>query len=1298
MKNVRRLLLFLTLLPLWALAYGSTDYIYTEPLSQHELPVANVHCIYKDREGFVWYGTRGGGLCRDNVYHIEVFRSDRLTPSLIGGSNDITCITEDYDRHLIFSTNENVYLLDKRDFSIRPFDDRFSGRGANPILVAADSTLWFCSRTDIYHYSRDLQLIGSYPSEWHGNRAYASRILQDSHGTLWITQWNGGVICYDAQKDAFVEEYWPAGIIPSNIVEDPGNDCYWVATWGRGIVRYRPKQQEVLEQSATLFNSIATNVIHLTPDFSRHQLWASSMHGLERYTVCDGQLLRADLSALLPTEVSVIDQSMLDEQGNLWVAGFSPHTFILSPNPSLNEKARFPLLAEQLEQTPFIWTSCQEGNVLWIGQDRVGLLAIDQTTGHVSIYSHDQMKAKAELNLTSFCADRLNGGIWTISDSALHHLEVQNREIRTTLVVRTPSQVYGLAPDGEHALLLCCQEGLMRYEVTSQKLEWITRTPSRTYHAVRGPGDAIYYSLYSGELMLWTPDEGNRVISDIGSFYAMAIDGEGTLWAADRQGNLVHHHLGEEQATIDPKGSNTDGDGAKSIGIDTFGHLWIVSDQYLREYSPKSGRSRRLNCNDRDVQMDCFLSVVSEGIRMKVHGAGGILYAKPIKELDEDYRPEAEAFVSTVTIDGKLAFTGKEQRGIEIAPDAATIELQFTTLNYLNPDKVAFAYRIRETDGDWNYLAQGVSKATLVNLGKGHYTFDLMATDEHGCWGRSEQAFYIVKLPAWYETWWANMLYLLVLLAIVGCGLYLYLQRQKEKQQERMNLQLTEMKFRFFTNIGHELRTPLTLILAPVESLLSRLGQPDHASDNAHWTQELRNKLSLVQNNAKHLLLMVNRLLDFRKLEMGQETLELATGDLYETIRTACSSFETLSVEKGIGLGIAIPNSSLYATYDPDKIRHIIYNLLGNAFKFTPEGGHVTVTATRTTEDQLKLVVADTGCGIHSKDLQHIFDRYYQSRHSDYKNNIGTGIGLNLVGEYVKMHKGEISVSSQIGKGTTFTILLPLVSSPSAVTSALSEAEEEANLDIDVKQPHILVVDDNEEFRQFIASELESIYRVHQASNGIEALKQVESEDIDLIISDVMMPEMDGMELCHRLKSNVNTSHIFILLLSARSAESSKMEGYRLGADEYLAKPFNLEMLKLRIHHFLDMRNARFKTFKESEVFEVEKVNLSDIDQDFLRNAMEVVTRNLGNEHYDVEDFAADVHMSRSSLYRKLPLLVGQNPNEFIRTVRLKKAAVMIREKQLSLKEIAYQCGFSSVSYFYRCFRAEFGVPPGQYK
>ena len=1272
----------------------TNEYVLTELPTQQQLPVANVHCIYQDREGFIWYGTRGGGLCRDNGYHIDVFRSDRNHPDLIGASNDITSLAGDFHNHILFSTKEGFYMLDKNDYTIHVVDQQMAGKSAGPILVASDSTVWVCSAKRIYHYDQHLQLMATFPSKCMGKDAWASRIMQDSRGNIWVTQWNGGIVRYNQATRQFEEQYWEDGIVPADLVEDPTGHGFWIGTWGKGIMHYDPEKHQITPFPCTYEDSNASLTIHLVGDNSSRRLWASTMYGLCAYDIIGGNLYPVSLAGILPDGMSVIDNTAFDNKGNLWVSGFSPHTFILShPDTSIMKDDLSPV-RKQLHNRPFIRNTVKEGDYIWLGQDRKpialylqkqGTIVFDKNTSNVSRPS-----------VTDFCKRHDRQGIWGKEQNLLYHLWYEGQTIQSQVEARVQGDINCILDAGGGEIYIGHQEGIDLYHTTTRTISHLPVSARRVVAILKARDGNLYYASDDSCLTCYNSRRGERMLSTKNEVTDLAEDSNGYIWATTRHGDLLYYHPETGKTAIDDKGSNANGDNIKHIAIDAKGHLWLLSDQMVKEYNPRSGAYRIFRSSDKAIQMDCFHHVKAEGDHVTIDGAGGILYIQPSANIDQ-LSSGASPIITSVTIDGIRRIVGMNSKELDIRHDAVNIEIQFSTLNYLHADKVSYAYRLSSIDTQWHYLPQGVNKATFVLLPKGDYMLELMATDEYGCWGQSVHALQLHRLPAWYESWWAYLLYLLTVALLMGTIARYYLRHQKEKQQHRMDVQLTEMKLRFFTNISHELRTPLTLILTPLESMVKRIDRWQQEDQEETHLAFISSQLIMIQRNAQRLLSLVNNLLDFRKLEMGQQKLELTNGDIFDFIRTVCETFRPISTEKGIGLGYAIPNEQLYINFDSRKLQHILYNLLSNAFKFTPAGGQIAVSVAKIDTEWLSITVKDTGCGISSRDLPHIFDRYYQSKNTADPSVTGTGIGLHLTKEYLQLHGGSITVSSKLDEGTTFTALLPTNLKMKELPQPAESHQQAEAPETESRKANLLIVDDNGEFRQFLCGELAEQYNIHQAANGEEALTVIAEQDIDLMVSDVMMPAMDGMTLCRHIKQDVSTSHVMVILLTARTAEESKIEGFRAGADDYLPKPFNMEMLQLRISHLLELRRQRNQDFLKGEDVEVEAVALNEIDQKFLRSAVEAIERHLSNEEYDIDALAADVCMSRSTLYRKLHSLTGQKPSLFIRAIRLKHAARMIKEGSYNLTEISTLCGFSSPSYFSRCFKAQYGIPPASY-
>ena len=632
------------------------------------------------------------------------------------------------------------------------------------------------------------------------------------------------------------------------------------------------------------------------------------------------------------------------------------------------------------------------------------------------------------------------------------------------------------------------------------------------------------------------------------------------------------------------------------------------------------------------------------------------------------------------------------------------ITFEFAGMNYVNPSQTYYKYMLKNFDEDWNEISGNeLGKATYTGLRPGKYNFMVYTANNDKVWGEIPYELTIIITPPFWATSYAIIIYIILSIAIFIYILKRYQKRtqkkilkEKEIYEQEQKIKLDLMKFQFFTNISHEFRTPLTLILTPLETLIKQ--QSDMV---------LKKKLDSIYQNAHLLLSLVNQLLDFRKLEIKGEKVLFKTATIIQFIKDIYLQFKELSTTKNIDFTLETSVDYLLINYDHDMMYKIINNLLSNAFKFTPQNGHIQLTvnkADRNDKEYIMIEVSDTGCGIDEKDLPHIFERFYQIK--DDNAPAGSGIGLHLVKEYARLHNGDITVSSQINIGSTFTVYIP-VDLPKTNDKNHQEEEEkngtgEGDIIPDTKEKDdrkkLLVVEDNDEFRNYLTEQLSECYRVIDAPNGEEAEKLILSEYPDLIISDLMMPKMDGIELCQRVKSNIQTSHTPFILLTARTSDESKMEGYEAGADSYISKPFSFELLCIRIKKLIEQQENRKMLFHKTIEITPSSITTTSLDEELVRKALNFVEENIDNPEYSIEDLSKDLGLSKTHLNRKLQSIVDLTPLQFIRSIRLKRAAQLLTNSQYNINEISYMVGFNTLKYFNSHFKEEFQMTPSQYR
>jgi signal transduction histidine kinase/ligand-binding sensor domain-containing protein/DNA-binding response OmpR family regulator len=818
--------------------------------------------------------------------------------------------------------------------------------------------------------------------------------------------------------------------------------------------------------------------------------------------------------------------------------------------------------------------------------------------------------------------------------------------------------------------------------------------------------------------------------------WPLLLDAAGTLWAGTIGGGLF-------QLTTDAQGREhvrsyahdlpeTD---VESIQADAAGNLWLGGTGLYR-FTPRTRQYLRYDAAD-GLQSSSFkISSAARGQDGTLYfgGINGLNYFQPAA-IQADPRPPVVQFTELRVMNRPVA-VGQLFNERVLLPHALTrapaltiraaennFSVEFVALNYVNTQKNQYAYRLLGFDDDWVHPGPGQRTATFTNLPAGHYTLQVQASNGEGVWSRQPASLEFNILAPWYKTWWAYALYAAFALGVVALFRRMEMARQQLKNklavesfQVEKEKELTNLKLGFFTNISHELRTPLTLILGPVEDILRGGPVPD-----------LRGQLGLVQQQARKLHELVNQLLDFRKVESGHVPLRARPADVGPALRNYYATFELKAREQGMRYELALPAGPVLLYFDPSKLEIIITNLLANAFKYTPAGGRVALATSvagnpasdaeyvsgQLVDNYLKITVADTGMGIAAPELDRIFDPYYRAAHPVVAPVAGTGIGLALARQFAERHGGQLTVASTPGIGSSFELRLPLGCrhlqpgdiQPAEATVPLPVAAVEAASPHDltpaaaplVGAPRLLVVEDNDELRAYLARLFGADYQVLAAEDGVVGWETALAQLPDLIISDVMMPRSDGLALCQRLKQHPKTSHIPVLLLTARTAATHELEGLGTGADAYVSKPFDPALLRAKAEALLRNRRQLHEHYQRELLLEPSEVVVADADRQFLAAALAAVEQHLGEADFGVVELSTLMAMSQSAFYRRLKSLTGQTAVDFIREVRLKRAAQLLAQSQLRISEIAFEVGIADTNYFRKIFQKRFGQTPSEY-
>ena len=878
--------------------------------------------------------------------------------------------------------------------------------------------------------------------------------------------------------------------------------------------------------------------------------------------------------------------------------------------------------------------------------------------------------------------------------------------------------VRDFAEDHQHQIWVCYHGGVGRFDEKTKRI-----IPLQNKHFIGNTN--INGIAFDRQHRLWAATNKGLIMNNQLKLKAvckaLAIDKQGCVWVGTSNGvHVFDAHRGK--AYQYGKGEGMANEMIQDLVVDKLGDIWATTANGLCRFRRTLSSEQPFALTMFDSQNKLgdakFLPRTAASMadgKLLFGSSKGFYIVDPIQVKDMEYTGHP-VFISLL-VNNQEVVAGKEYDGRVILPFALSttkkivlehdenfITVHFSGLNFDMPHHTYYKYRLQGVNNDWIVISpqDGIGRANYTDLSPGTYKLEVYSAGLDKVWSKQSATLEIEVLAPLWATWWAKLLYSLAFFALIIFVVRWKIEQNRKRMENEKYKELEEMKYRFFTNISHEFRTLLTLIITPIGSILKR------TTDG-----ETRHQLNDVSRNAGDLLQLVNQLLDFRKMEMNGEHLNLTSGNLNEFIQYTTMKFMPLAEQKNIRLAFEDKTEGLFMYFDKDKVGKILTNLLSNAFKFTKAGGSVCVSLEKCILDSRRcahIIVEDTGCGIPKEDQAHVFERFYRTEQDSSSQQIGSGIGLNMVYEYIQLHEGKVSLESEEGKGSRFIVDIPADLKREVQQEASEENRIASPVMADVVdgavgvqtfrkiEKTVLVVEDNEDFSHFLSQELGRIYnKVLTAKDGIEGAMMAEAENPDIIVSDVMMPRMSGTDMCRRIKENIETSHIPIILLTAWSTDEGRAAGYKAGADAYIAKPFDMEVLLARISNLLEKQEKRQRDFSHSISLDPKTVTDSSPDEDFLKEVIACIEKNIDNSEYTIDSLSTDVVMSRMSLYRKMKSLTGQTPADFIRTVRLKTAAKLLKEEKCTVSEACYRTGFASPQNFAKHFKEMFGVLPSQY-
>ena len=1334
-KKVRHVYIIHVLIVFWIVSIqnimGQTPYVFHNLKTNDGLSHNNVKAILRDSYGFLWIGTESG-LNRYDGYGFKVYTKKQVN-STIFSSNDIFGLKEDglgniwvelrYS-YMIYQREKDCFIDPKQwllNLDIKSDPD-------SKIYIDKERNLWVFDKKKTFFYnvkqkrttvfklktpikefvtseitdSRDfLYIIHNSQFYWKLNKKSGAlalnklpnltkintfntsgfvKIFADNNNWLWFSSSLSGEVFYKkSSSEKWKELKLISGLktetnkVTSFVEKQPGQ--IWIGTDHKGLFIY-DKSKDFLKNviyDPSVKTGLSTNNVECLYKDNNETIWIGhNKKGLSFYH----ESFRNFIS-FKPTEFTDISTAIQDNQGNIWLGTDGNGLYIKEKKSEKVKKLGIPNIA-------VVSILEDKKNRIWIGTFEKGLFCYEK--GKITQYTTKNSKLN---NNSVWCLkeDRY-GNIWIGALGGKIQVLGSDSDSFNSLSTPFDDVYYALDMfyDGGDKMYIGTVYGLLVIDITSEKKKSFQGNKKGSQYFSQNQVSNIY--------------KDTRDIVWIGSNDGL------TIW--DQKKDTLYY-FNKEKGLCD--------NSIRGITEDNLNNIWVTTSNGLSILTVKTTVDENLtfsskNFSIKDGLMDNYFN--SHAICKLQNGdillgnVDGYTILNPNKLFEKD-QPMAKVIFTGLTIGNNVIQVDSVYNGrkllnhpmqltseLEFHHDDKLISLEFTTVDLLNSDKLKYVYQIEGFNNQW-MPTQG-NKIEISSLPTGSYKLLIKACNSDGVWNDVPTELFITVMPPFYFSIWAFIIYTILIVTALTFIARKARNRQILKLEQHLiqidhdkKMHINEMKLRFFTNISHDLRTPLTLIITPLQILLKEAAN-----------ESMQKKLSVIYKNAQQLMALINSLLDFHKLDVGVERINLKSGDFVIFINEIYNSFCVYAEERNINFIWKNDIESLEMEFDHDKIRKILTNILSNAFKYTLDKGTISVHI-KQEEDKVAVSVSDSGSGISNLEKEHIFERFYQSQQDQDKT--GAGIGLHIVYEYISLHGGNINVTDNMPQGSIFTFQIPIKTVDINNTEKyLAEnilndfdIQVEENIKYNHNKKILLFVDDNKDFCEFISDNLGQQYTVITANNGKEATELLSKFNVSIIVSDVMMPVMNGIELCKLIKTTIQWSHIPVILLTARTAEEYIMEGLEIGADDYLTKPFNFDILKLRIQKFIEWTEKNHTSFSQKLDVSPAEITITSLDETLIERAIKVVEESINDTEFSVESLSTALGLSRGHLYKKLIAITGKGPTEFIRTIRLKRGRQLLEKSQLQISEIAYEVGFNSPKRFAKYFREEFGLSPSEY-
>ncbi|MEM0992490.1 MAG: two-component regulator propeller domain-containing protein [Bacteroidota bacterium] len=1322
------------------------------------LSQVSVFAIAQDSAGFMWFGTRNG-LNKFDGYQFRVYQKTATENSIV--SNDIRSLYVDpKTKHLWVGTALGLsqYDISNDRFSNylhEPTDDQtISGNFINHLLRDSKGRLWIATTTGLSLYEDEKQTFQRFFTNENTTENCRSCnvqfLLEDAAKQLWIGTRNGLYRMIESDEHSFdferIDQSQQLALSATDIqsMAEDSNGNLWIGTFEDGINYWNRKKGSVTAyryQKDELYSLSDDNIRTIVID-EQDNLWVGTKEGInflekDEQTFQIFQKDELERNGLKDDSVHAI---FLDARASLWIGTYYGGIHKLSEHYNWFVNFRHHPNTNSLSGNIISSFVEDENGNLWIGTEGDGLNFWNRSTNQFEQYTYkaDLSDGLSGNNIKQLMLDGNKLWIGTFQ-AGLNRLNLDTRQFEVykkkpnTTNALSNNSVYGLQKIANKIWTLTYGGGLDVLDVSTDTFYHFSHRPNDS-SSISSDLTRVILSPQQQQVWIGTENGLNKVdVSESGlpikfqtflkgkKIYALQRSFDQSIWIGTFTNGLYHFNPTTEAikhfTTADGLAGNT------IFGILEVNskELWLSTNKGLTKFNFQEKLFTNYNYSSGIGNMVYNFNAYYETSKGELlfGGLEGFTLIHPEKIQTNDFIPPV--VFTELSKNNQVIRVGDEKGYLEqdinetqqlvFNYNEANFSIGFAALDYLNPENNHYTYILKGLEPEWNTTI-GEHKVTYAIQRSGEYIFRLKGSNSDGLWNEKERQLTIKVLPPPWKSWWAYLIYFATAtLLVLGLMRFIRLRHSLELQRiaKQQQAQLHESKLRFFTNITHEFRTPLTLILGPVNDLLS----------NKNVSVRATEQLTSIQKNAHRLLKLVDQILTFRKLASENEPLQLQRANIVSFVKEIYDSFLEMANARQINYEFRTKTSTIEILYDADKLEKVFYNLLSNAFKFTRDGGSIVVQISQDA-DQVEIKVADDGIGVPAELHDQIFKRFFENSSGQLATVKGTGIGLAISRQLVELHQGTIFIAKDKGtsvfkSGATFVVQIPkgeilrkqnqiindLASNPVSASKMKSKREigmaKEAKTDI-AQRPTILIIDDHQDIRKYVTQIFEADYELIEAVDGEAGFEMAKKHLPHLILSDVMMPKLDGIALCKKLKVDITVSHIPIILLTAKSTTPSKIEGLKIGADDYITKPFEPEELRLRVRNIIKAREAVKEKFVRVLAFDPKEISISSQDELFLQKAFKIVESNIENPNFNIDRFATELAVSRPLLFTKTKALTGQTPNNFIKTIRLKRAAQLLSMGKLNVSEIAYQVGFKDPKYFRKCFKDQFSTSPSEYR